>query len=135
MADWTGMARTNYFRVKDDRAFDKLLEEFGAEHQRRGDQYVLLDQGVGWFSSLRVTTDPVTGDVTEDEDADLLEAVAEHLLEGEILVYMQAGHEESRYASGLALATDGKKWLKIELADIYAKAKEVFGKMPEPAEY
>lgn len=135
MANWTGMARTNYFRVKDPKAFDKLLEEFGAEHQQRGDQYVLFDQDDGWFSTLRVTTDPVTGDVTEDEDADLLEAVAEHLLEGEILVYTQAGHEKYRYATGIALATDGKKWLKIELADVYAKAKEEFGKMPEPAEY
>jgi hypothetical protein len=124
MADWNGMARSNYFRVKDEAAFRKWAEylELAVITDSEGRFGVYSKTDDGGFPSERLSED-----VEEMEDLDFPDELAAHLVEGSIAILMTAGHEKDRYVSGYAIAlnSEGKR-VELVLSDIYTKAAELF---------
>ncbi|OAM91777.1 hypothetical protein OH491_24855 [Termitidicoccus mucosus] len=130
MANYTGIARTNYFKVKDKAAFRSWAKKFDLEILKKSGKFALLPEehsDTGGFD-LR---DPRT-----DEDFDICEEIARHLADDSIAVIMSAGHEKHRYIYGWAEAVNhmGER-VQITLDEIYQAAKEKFGKLPSRAEY
>jgi len=81
---------------------------------------ILVDSGdCGGFPSF--SYDEKTGD---DFEIDLVTLVGEHLAEGEVAIFMEAGAEKLRYVIGWAQAINWKGEIKtISLTDIYDIAK------------
>lgn len=72
----------------------------------------------------------------EQPEEDFFSYIAPHLADGEILVGMTIGSEKSRYLTGYAVAIDrtGKE-VSINLDNIYALARDAFGREPAPCTY
>jgi hypothetical protein len=124
VANYTGAARTNYFRVKDRDAFNDALQDLDVtiSEQNSDPQFVcLLATGTddGCFPSWVYNED------TDDhDDIDLPGLIADHLVDGDVAIIMEAGHEKLRYVSGWALAVNSKgETVQVTLNDIYDKAK------------
>jgi hypothetical protein len=125
MANWYGMSRSNYFRVKDEAQFRRWAEELelaviSDEHGRFGFYSNTEDGGL---PSCRCTEDR-----DDLQEIDIVGELSAHLAEGEIAVLMSAGHEKARYVSGYAVALnrDGGR-ISVSLSDIYEKAASTFG--------
>lgn len=136
MADWYGSALTNYFRVKDEDAFRAWAEAAylcAFEEDGRFGVYSLDEYG-GWPSNV------------EDDDApggersfDIVDELAVHAAEGEIVVIIEAGAEKLRTITGSAIAfrasASGVERIALALNDIYELAAQKWGQRPNPAEY
>lgn len=134
MANWTGTARSNYFRVKDPDAFEAWVEMIGCEviadmHGRLG--FLPGDMSDGGFPSTY--DDEETG---ETFDIDIEADIVQFLAEGEIAVLQEIGSEGCRYLTGysVAIAWDGRT-TRVHIDDIYSKAGAEFGKRPANATY
>lgn len=134
MADWTGTARSNYFRVKDPEAFKAAMERYEVRvlerrHPGSDEMYYGLvseTESGGW---------PFY-DYETEEDISLWMIVSEHLAFSDVAVFVEAGSERSRYVTGYAVAFDATgRNVRVDLDDIYTKAKEAFGHYPNAAEY
>jgi hypothetical protein len=124
MANWGGMSRSNYFRVKDEAAFRAWAEDLElvvvADAQGRLGFYSNADDG--GFPSWRYKEDQ-----EEEQAVDLVAELGEHLEDTEVAVLMSAGHEKARYVSGYAVALNSEgKHVSFSLFDIYEKAAEIF---------
>lgn len=131
MANFEGVARSNYFKVKDREAFEAALEETGVE----------IWPGVG-PNEGRVALgfpDPsfiVYRSDAYDEEADVPEMVSAHLAEGEIAVFMMVGYEKMRYVVGFALAVDSTgKSVEVNIDSIYDLASRELSGTATSAEY
>jgi len=149
MADYTATARTNYFLVKDVDALKAELRTYGinpatwAENQR-GAEFVLDDgadnKPVGAIALFSSGTWPEMDEDSvamrleiEDEETpvpgayvDLTGLIANHLVEGQVAVFMGVGFEAMRYLGGAAVAVNAAgETRRIDLEDIYAVAKEL----------
>jgi hypothetical protein len=123
MANYYASCRTNYFKVKDDEAFENAMSEIpGVEVTTDAAGYGLLGDdpdGAGW-----------PGWYMDDDDneieVDIYQAVAEHLVDGEVAIFMESGAEKLRYIVGFAVAVNNKGEIKaLGLNDIYKMAKEL----------
>lgn len=134
MADWTGTARSNYFRVKDPEAFKAAMERYEVRVLERqypgsGEVYygLVSETGFGGWQFY---------DYETEEDIVLWKIVSEHLVDGDVAVFVEAGSARSRYVTGYAIAFDATgRNVRVDLDDIYAKAEEAFGHYPNAAEY
>lgn len=134
MANFYGVGRTNYFRVKDVDAFSAVLDTLcGVEaitSERDGETWWALlddnDDGGGWC---------VTWADEEKEDyPDLLDVVAPHLIDGDVMVMVESGHEKHRFVTGIAHAINNKLELRsISIDDIYELAKPLGTTITEAA--
>jgi len=140
MANWYGTARSNYFTVKDKKAFSLWLEKFPdlevrSKQQRDEPEYFMIfstcpDTG-GWPSWMWADDENV-----EDEYVNLVDEISPHLNHGQICVLMEAGAEKLRYISGNAVAFNSLgEYTEIVLSDIYDKAYDVFKIRPTEASY
>lgn len=127
MADWTGVARTNYVKFKDLAGLKKVLDLFPIEISDAvcvdGTKCLLsTDEYGGW--PTRVC------DVETDTDIDFSfeEHVCPYMEDDQVLVTMEAGSERLRYITGHAAAyhSDGRK-VELSLNDIYTLAEKAFG--------
>lgn len=121
--------RTNYFRVKDRKAFD----EWASKYEVR----VIEDQ----YRVGLVGEDPDGGswpshNSEKDEDIDFAGELAKHLVDGNVAILMEVGAEKVRYVYGAAIAvkSDGSV-LSICLDDVYKLVEDTWGIKPSPAEY
>ncbi|MTD47202.1 hypothetical protein GKE82_23655 [Conexibacter sp. W3-3-2] len=127
MANYYGIARTNYVRVTDADALTRALEPFDVKLVRRPDApdtVAILDDsdGGGWPSVAYDSFD----ENDEELEFDLVALVAPFLLDGEVMVAMESGHEKHRYVSGWALAFNNRGETKsVSLEDVYALASEL----------
>lgn len=129
MANYYASARSNYFRVKDRAAFDAAIARLAdltiveGRDDNAGRVALLCDGGdqggwPGW-------TMDETGE-GEDTEVDVPELVAEHLDEGEVAVFMEAGAEKLRYVCGYATAINSAGERRdVSLDSIYELAKEL----------
>lgn len=135
MANYIASARTNYFRVRDMKAFGDWAANRPSLDIHTGENGTVCilcndDDGAGW---------PM-GYYDEEADGyvefDLHQEVASHLQPGEVAIFMEAGAEKLRYVCGYAFAvrSDGEV-LRIALSDIYDLVKKEWGILPSPAEY
>ncbi len=121
MADWTGTARTNYFRVKDVEKFYKWAEALQLRARTGKDSRVALFSETplgGWPNSI------YNAQTDDDENFDIFQAVAHHLQEGSVAVFMEIGAEKMCYLTGHAIAVNAQgETAAIMLSDIYELAK------------
>lgn len=125
MANYSGAARSNYFRVKDDSAFEEAMASLPESATSQDDEgrFMVMstcpDTG-GWVTLME---DEKTG---EDIEVDLAAIISEHLADDEVAVLMEAGHEKLRYISGYAQAINARGERRtVSLADIYDLAREL----------
>lgn len=131
MANWNGAARSNYVRFED---IEKFKAEFGAmwpeiriSASADGESYCLLaETEYGDWPSWGTAVDSDGYDT--DFEFDPVEYICPHLIEGDVLVMMSAGHEKLRYVTGNAAAYNkGGFVCGVSLDDIYDK---VAGMLP-----
>lgn len=124
--NYTLQARTNYFRVRDPKRFERWCRYFGLQFWKEQkiagctDMFYAVgnDGGEGWPS-----THPET-----DEELDFETELTKHLDPRDIAVSIQTGAEGLRFLDGYAVAVhaDGRT-VQMQLSDIYEKAQQVFG--------
>ena len=129
MTNYTGMMRTNYFRVTDLDALVEALPEGLIEVVHGiGDEdgtVALIGADPDGINTLA----PVVYDEVLDDDVvfDIPDIVSEYLVEGEVAVFQHTGGEGSRFVAGAAVAViRGGDRVEITLDGIYALAAEKF---------
>ena len=133
MANYYSTARTNYFSVKNVDAFKKWLESFAGAELETGEGEdeskfcLLFDEGMPSYK------EDENGE--ELEDFDFIQELAQHLADGEVAVYIEAGAEKMRYVNGYAIAVNNKgETENVNLDVIYVLAKRL-GSNVTRAEY
>jgi len=139
MADWHGTCRSNYFRVKDRKAFEEALAQFDAElldHPKEG------SDAVGFISTDQFGGVPTRYYDDEGDELDgpinILDVIGEHILPGDVCIIMEVGAEKARYVTGEACAiwgSDENQSIRLSLDSIYDLVKEKTGIEPTKAEY
>ena len=123
MANFYGTARTNYFEVKDLEAFEEAMGRLPDLEIIHNDGLVGLmvnDGDSGCFPSFTYDEDNAEFD---EQEIDIAEYVAEHLADGAVAIFIQAGAEKLRYVSGYAEAINNKFQRKaLSLDNIYDMA-------------
>lgn len=124
MANYIATCRSNYFKVKDPETFlaaMELIPNIVVDSDNNDETFYILGDdpdGAGWPNWIY---DDETGEETE---VDLFATVANHLQDGEVAVFMEAGAEKQRYVIGCAVAVNSKGECRtIHLHDIYDIAK------------
>ena len=123
MANFYGSSRTNYFRVKDEAAFEAFAEKYRCQVIRDVAGRVGLLPGDWTDDGTFPSYDP-----DEDEELDFLGMISDHLAEGSIAIIEQVGAEKLRYLSGYAEAIDHEgERVSVNISDIVDKARARFG--------
>lgn len=129
MANFYGMFRTNYFKVKDLEAFKARLEEIREEHpdievweEKTRDGQTLVGFG-GYCSFPDALYNEEDGEYV---DLDLMGEIAEHLEDNWVAVMTHCGNEKLRYLSAGAEAINSKGEREyFDLFQFMEKAKEL----------
>jgi hypothetical protein len=124
VANWYGVGRSNYFRVKDraefDRAMDGLEVEVHEHHSDPGLLCVFGNDEYGAFPSNLI------GPSDEDVEVDVPLLIGQHLAEGSVAIFQEVGNEKRRYVTGWAVAVNSKgETANISLDDIYDAARKL----------
>lgn len=125
MASYTAAARSNYFRVKNPKAFRRWCDRLNLD--------ILMPDDAGPEPFFAITPSSDTGSWPSfhpdtDEEIDIHQELAPHLDPRDVAILMQSGHEKLRFITGFATAVhaDGR-CITISLRDIYDRAREEFG--------
>ena len=126
MANYYATTRSNYFRVKDAKAFEAWCRKRSLVFWRKrvtdvGDCYAITaDTGdcAGW---------PVD-DPDQDDEFDFTAELAGHLDPRDVAILFEIGAEKLRYLMGVATAVnpDGQT-VRVMLDEIYIRARKAFG--------
>jgi hypothetical protein len=132
MANYEATARSNYFRVRDAKAFEEFVDSLGVEAVPDSEgRYAILDRDGTGLPASRYSIE-----AGEWVDVDFVALLSEHLPDREVAILMEVGHEGSRYISGHAIALNNEgKVVQLNLSDIYGLALKEFGVEPARAEY
>ena len=123
MANYEGVARSNYFQVLDVDAFRTWAKELDLEVIEDADE----PNAVGLISHTDDGTWPACNLETM-EDIDFGRLLAQHLAPGQIAILMEIGHEKTCYLGGYAVAINSEgRQVSISLYDIYKLAQKKFG--------
>lgn len=129
MANYYGHARTNYFAVKDGKAFEEELSRYAVEVIKRD-----TEEGVTLYGFMDDNPDGGGLDwcywddeLDTDMEIDWTDILARHLADGAVAIIMETGHEKYRYLQGWAMAVNSKgETREVNLArDIDTLAKEL----------
>lgn len=125
MANYTARTRSNYFRVKDLEAFKQFIEGFTEDDLKVEQKRTETEPNrVAVFVTNPGGLPTHVHNAPEQEDpveVDFLAALAAHLCEGEVAIFMEAGHEVWRYCYGVASAINSAGERRVvNLNDIYA---------------
>ena len=132
MANWYGVARSNYFAVKNKKKFLKDMAQLEVEVQTQELEpkkvkyaiFSISEEG-GWNNWDK-----------EGEQICYVQLISKHLVDKEICVLVECGAEKHRYLTGQSCAFDSSgKTVSVSIDDVYEKAKAEFGKLPSQAEY
>jgi len=106
MADYTAAFRTSYFHVTDEQALRDLASTVGVELLQDQTDPTLF--ALGDYSSVGelVTENP---DTEGDQYISVIDEVQKLLPDGEVAVFMEAGHEKLRYVSGYCWVLTNKE--------------------------
>ena len=123
MANYEGVARSNYFQVLDVNAFRTWAKDLELEVIENTDE----PGAVGLISHTDDGTWPACNLETM-EDIDFGRLLAQHLAPGQIAILMEIGHERMCYLGGYAVAINSEgRQVSISLYDIYKLARKKFG--------
>ena len=146
MANYYGVGRTNYFAVKDAKAFEAEMADYPVEVITRKDEdgkkvlYGLMDaneDGGGWvWSHYRTLTDEDGNEEWADFEIDWTDVFARHLVDGWVAILVETGAEKYRYVSGYALAVNSKgETREINLSRDIDKLAQELGENVTDASY
>lgn len=108
MASYTAAARSNYFRVRDPKAFRRWCDRLNLDIIQPDEDgpepffaITLSDDDTGCWPSFHPDT---------DEEIDIHQELAPHLDPRDVAILMQSGHEKLRFITGFATAVvaDGR---------------------------
>lgn len=131
MANYECTVRTNYFHVKDEEAFRKLMEgivsEYGIELFEKNDPEGEKLFGFGSFSSLYgICKDSAEDDDEYDEKEVLYQKLQSCVAEDDAVIILTAGNEHLRYVTGDAVCITHDKIEYLDLTCLaVAKAAEM----------
>ena len=126
MANYIAFARTNYFKVRDVEAFEKVAGKIEVEIIESGDGDDTL-YGLIWLGEGGWPNDLYDEDAGEYEPFDLYDEIGAVLAPGEVAIFMEIGYEKMRYLTGYAIAVHSSgEWTRIGLEDIYVQARNQF---------
>ncbi|MGF6603254.1 hypothetical protein P3T23_008008 [Paraburkholderia sp. GAS448] len=126
MANWSGIARTNYVLPDNVEELEKVAKRFDLRVIRKDERigFVAETDGGGWPSNF------YDAELEDDVEFDVETMLMPHIKEGEVLVLIETGSEKTRYASGYAQAYirngDTCRTVSVSLSDIFAKAAVEF---------
>jgi len=128
MANYTATTRSNYFRVKDAKAFTAWC------HHRAIEFWIEMrpESPADDFYAISADTGDCCGwptyDPAADDEFDFAGELAEHLDPRDVAILFEVGAEKLRYLIGVAKAVhpDGRT-ISVSLYDIYDRAREAFG--------
>ena len=127
MANYYSYARSNYFKVKDVGKFKEFCAELpGVEVIESSAK----DGRVGFLGDCECGLPSFAGDWEsgEEREIDLEQEIAKHLVEGEVAIMVEAGHEKLRYVVGQAIAVNWKgEVCSVGIENIYKMAQEELG--------
>ena len=122
MANYEGVARSNYFQVLDVDAFRTWAKDLELEVIEDADE----PGAVGLISRTDDGAWPAC-DLETMEDIDFGKLLAQHLAPGQIAILMEIGHEKTCYLGGYAVAINSEgRQVSIGLFDIYKLARKKF---------
>jgi len=127
MSDWSGTARSNYFKVKDEPAFLAWAQSRSLEvwdEMRNGVKYFAFrPDDSSEFGDWPYFIEHEKG---EPEDIHLPAELAQHLQEGSVAVLMDSGAEGFNRVTGKAVAVNSKgETVTVDLNDIYGEAEDL----------
>lgn len=131
MANYECTVRTNYFHVKDEEAFRKLMEgivsEYGIELFEKNDPEGEKLFGFGLYGSLYgICKDSEEDDDEYDEEEVLYQKLQSCVAEDDAVIILTAGNENLRYVTGDAVCITHDK---IEYLDLTLLAMEKAAEM------
>lgn len=128
MASYTGIGRTNTFRVKDTTAVKDRLEPaftvlVDGATAGAGAVTIFADEDGDWQRTLYAGDDDEEG-----TEIYLPDWIVDHLQPGETAVFVHIGNEGKRYlgAFSIAVHADGRQ-IHLNIDDIYRRAETEFG--------
>lgn len=123
MAQYTAIARSNYFHVKDVAAFEDDMANYEVEVWHRDDDFVGLTPTTEYGSW---PDGSYNEDMDEYHEIDFPAIVATHLVADSVAIFMEIGNEKLRFVRGVAEAINaaGERAV-ISLDDIYEAAKNL----------
>lgn len=126
MANYMATARTNYFRVINEKRYQELFNNLISEDNIEDFTYSkdgTIYHGFGAYDSINY--------LTEDEEYDFDEFLLELqkiLPDDEAFIYMEAGHEKLRYVTGDVIIVTRKEIVGENIASwAVKKAQELLG--------
>jgi hypothetical protein len=113
--DYTGIARSNYFRVQDAQVFQDWANTLsGIQVVERDGRFALLADE-GWPSSRPEWA---------DDELDIIQELTPHIADGDVAILMAVGYEGMRYVDGTAVAINNQgEFRQVSLHDIYKVAE------------
>lgn len=134
MANYCCTIRTNYFHVKDEAAFRKMMEQvYGCEdsvdlwEEKDANGNTVFGFGVyGGISGLR---DPEDEDEDDDTAYDrFIDRLQQVVADDDAIIIVEAGNEKLRYVVGSAtiITSEGYQYTDIETIAVQ-KAREALG--------
>ena len=124
MADYYATARSNYFKVRNKRAFIADCEKMGVGvWDDRKDGRVGIhpeDDSGGWPNESWPEGDD------DPYEFDVVDVVSAHLADGEVAILFEVGSEKLRYIEGYAVAVNSKgQRRRVNLKNIYKLAEKL----------
>lgn len=123
MADYLTTARSNYFKVKNPKAFEEMLGKFGLVpegenkfdefefHRDEAGAYCIFGYGVNGSIELNI----VDG---QGNEITLFKEIQKHLDNEERAVIEEIGHEKCRYVTGFVVVITSKEIRGKSLDDV-----------------
>ena len=134
MSNWSGVARTNYFKVKDPTDFltEFCQEKYAVEIVTPEPRQPGGEPAPATFALLSHSDNGGWEDSYYDEEKDVYVAfeiatiVATFLVDDEVAVFIEVGGDRFRYLTGFATAINSKGEERfVNLDGIYELAKEL----------
>ena len=122
MANYFSTSRSNYFRVKDEEALERGRPLGGPDCWIRGGSaeessdthFALAANEGGW------PTDRWDEEANDYLDSAVYDEIAEHLVPGDVAIFMEVGNEKLRYLCGQAIAVNAEgEQRSVDLVGIY----------------
>lgn len=126
MANYECVSRTNYFRVTDEAAYQKLFEGLRASDLQdfTKTEDGIVYHGFGAYDTIEYVIesenddfDPEYGDETYDFDV-FLSKIQNILPDDEAFIYIESGHEKLRYITGYTIIVTKDKIVSQDLINI-----------------
>lgn len=127
MANYCGMFRSNYFKVKDVKKFREFVDQYpceaiemrvdGEDDSNRPSDVAIMSQ-----------CDGIPSNTHEDSDnGHFLNELPKHLVDGEVAVFYEVGNEKLRYLVGCSIAVHSSgKMISSYIEDVYKKMRRSF---------